>query len=58
MARQRRTTFEGDKDTYKLEQDRFEIEPALVYGRSDNFDLSLGFARQIRQDGAPHEPRY
>jgi len=37
------TTFEGDKDTYKLEQDRFEIEPALVYRHTDNFDLSLGF---------------
>jgi hypothetical protein len=37
------TTFEGSQDTYKLEQDRFEIEPALIYGPSDNLDLSLGF---------------
>ena len=37
------TTIEGDRDTYKLEQDRFEVEPALIYGRGDNLDLSLGF---------------
>jgi hypothetical protein len=36
------TTFEGNEDTYKLEQDRFEIEPALIYGPNPNLDLSLG----------------
>jgi hypothetical protein len=36
------TTFGGKEDTYKLEQDRFEIEPALIYGPNPNLDLSLG----------------
>jgi Omp85 superfamily domain len=38
------TTFEGQEDTYKLEQDRFEFEPALIYGPNPNLDLSLGLA--------------
>ena len=37
------TTFEGKEDTYKLGQDRFEIEPALIYGPTPDLDLSLGF---------------
>jgi hypothetical protein len=36
------TTYQGDKDTYKLEQDRFELEPALIYGPNPNLDISLG----------------
>jgi hypothetical protein len=36
------TTLEGDEDSYKLQQDRFELEPALIYGPNDNVDISLG----------------
>jgi Omp85 superfamily domain len=36
------TTYEGQEDTYKLEQDRFEFEPALIYGPNENVDISLG----------------
>jgi hypothetical protein len=38
------TTYEGQEDTYKLEQDRFEFEPAVIYSPSDNVDISLGVA--------------
>jgi hypothetical protein len=47
------TTFEGEEDTYKVEQDRFEFEPAFIYGPNDNLDLSLGVA--IKYDKT--EPR-
>ena len=36
------TPFSGDESTYKLEQDRFEFEPSLIYGPNANTDLSLG----------------
>jgi surface antigen Omp85-like protein len=36
------TTFQGVEDDYKLEQDRFQIEPALIYGPNPDVDLSLG----------------
>jgi hypothetical protein len=36
------TTFQGDQNTYKIEQDRFQVEPALIYGASENIDFSLG----------------
>src|SRR4029453_1054215 len=36
------TPIEVDKDTYKLEQDRFGIEPALIYGPNPDVDISLG----------------
>src|SRR5262249_53505275 len=38
------TPFEGEEDTFKLEQDRFEFEPALIYGATPNLDISLGLA--------------
>ncbi|HEX9190107.1 MAG TPA: hypothetical protein VGB87_23725 [Vicinamibacteria bacterium] len=36
------TTYEGDADVYQIEQDRLELEAALVYGPTDRLDLSLG----------------
>ncbi len=47
------TTFEGSQDAYEIEQDRFELETALVYGPSDRLDLSLGPV--VRYDST--EPR-
>src|SRR5262249_42394187 len=36
------TTFEGTEDTYRIDQDRFQIEPALIYSPNSDVDLSLG----------------
>jgi hypothetical protein len=36
------TTFQGDQQDYTIDQDRFHVEPALVYGAGPNTDLSLG----------------
>jgi Omp85 superfamily domain len=36
------TPFGGDEDPYKVGQDRFEIEPALIYGPTENIDVSIG----------------
>jgi Omp85 superfamily domain len=36
------SAFEGEEDTYKLEQDRFQFEPAIIYGPNANTDISLG----------------
>lgn len=36
------TTFEGDENTFKVEQDRFHVEPALIYSPGADTDLSLG----------------
>ncbi|HEX6739991.1 MAG TPA: BamA/TamA family outer membrane protein, partial [Vicinamibacteria bacterium] len=47
------TSIAGEEDGYKLEQDRFEIEPALIYGPNPDVDISLGFA--VRYDNT--EPR-
>lgn len=47
------TTYDGDQNQYKLEQDRFEMEPALIYGPSPDVDISLGLA--VRYDHT--EPR-
>jgi hypothetical protein len=38
------TSFQGDDKNYRLDQDRFELEPALIYGPTDNVDVSLGLA--------------
>jgi hypothetical protein len=34
--------LEGDESTYRIEQDRFQVEPALIYALGANTDLSLG----------------
>jgi Omp85 superfamily domain len=45
------TAFSGDENPYKLQQDRYELEPALIYGPSANLDISLGFvAKHDRTD--------
>jgi hypothetical protein len=36
------TTFEGDQDTYKVDQKSAHLEPSLIYGVGDNVDVSLG----------------
>jgi hypothetical protein len=36
------TTFQGDEKTYKVEQDRFRLEPSVIYGPNAHTDLSLG----------------
>lgn len=35
------TTFQGDESAYKFEQDRFQIEPALIYALGAHADVSL-----------------
>src|SRR5262249_39241137 len=47
------TTYGGDEDPFKVGQDRFEIEPALIWGPTDNLDLSVGF--NVKYDST--EPR-
>lgn len=41
------TTLQADKDDYKLEQDRFQLEPSLIYGPHANFDVSLGLVARF-----------
>ena len=36
------TTFQGEEKTYKVEQDRFRLEPSVIYGPNAKTDLSLG----------------
>jgi outer membrane protein assembly factor BamA len=36
------TTSPADESPYKVQQDRYEMEPALIYGPTSNLDLSLG----------------
>jgi Omp85 superfamily domain len=47
------TTIQGDEDTYKVEQDRFQLEPAVIYGPNANTDISLGL--MVKHDTT--EPR-
>lgn len=47
------TAFEGDEKAFRLEQDRFHVEPTLIYSAGDNTDLSLGVV--LRYDRT--EPR-
>lgn len=47
------STLDGDEDGYKIEQDRFHLEPAIVYAAGQNTDLSLGLLAKYNQT----EPR-
>jgi hypothetical protein len=47
------TTFSGDQNDFKIEQDRFHLEPALVYSAGRNTDVSLGLVAKYNNT----EPR-